>query len=465
VTRILSIELRRSVAISAAALIAATGAFVLFASNPPYRAWIELAIVQREIMSLIWPLAVGVGAWQALRDRRSRVEELLTSTPRPRRWRVLPLAAATAIAAVTAYLVMFAVGVGHLRNPEAYFPIGAVPLVVVGALALVAAVVLGLAIGTLIPSVLTPPILVVVGFVAMALLPVALAPDNRPRPGTFLLLPYLQGPKEGPFLAQVLSERASMAQVVWFVAVAGTGLALFAAARPATRVAALLSVVLGAAVAAPAAPRLLEAAWVEDRRATELTCTRDEPVICLPRLHAAALPALREPGRRALAVLNVKLPPAPTRVVVNSLGADPMQGPQPADTLLVLSPIAEYGELQVPAEDAVWLMLLGGGTRTCANGPGPVSDTKGDPNTTPLFGYSAARAAVAAWLLDEDPRLTVGGEPVAEEELTLTREALTILRGLPADEQRARVTALRDAERTCVDGNRMHMLTGTGRST
>lgn len=460
--RILRIELRRSVAPWTAALIAATGTFVLFVSNPPYRAWIELTIVQRDIMSLIWPLAMGAGAWQALRDRRSRVEELLGTTARPRRWRVLPVAAAMAIAAIAAYLLMFAASVGHVRHPEGYFPAGAVPLIAVGALALVVAVWLGLAIGTLVPSRLTAPILVVVGFLGMALLPLALNPHNRPRPGTFLLLPYLQGPGDDPFLAQVLTVRANSAQALWLAAVAASGLALFAAARPGTRVAALLPVVVGAAVAVPAMPRQLEAAWVEDRRATELTCTRDEPTICVPERHATVLPALREPGRRALAALNAKLPPAPTRIVVDSLRGDIVEGPQPADTLLVLSPIDGYGELQMPAGDVVWLMLLGAGTRACANGSGSddQSKTAADEIQRRVLGYPAARAAVAAWLLDEDPRTEVAGEPVSEQELALTREALATLRDLPAGEQRSRVTAVRDAERSCADGDRLDMLTG-----
>ena len=106
--RILRIELRRSVALWAALLIAAVGVFVLFASNPPYQSWMELVVVQRDIMQLTWPLALAAGAWQARRERASRVEELVATTPRPRRWRVLPIAAAMAIAAVAAYLVMFA---------------------------------------------------------------------------------------------------------------------------------------------------------------------------------------------------------------------------------------------------------------------------------------------------------------------------------------------------------------------
>ena len=194
--RILRIELRRSVALATALVIAAVGVFVLFASNPPYRSWMELVIVQRDIMQLTWPLALAAGAWQGIRERRSRIEELMATTARPRWSRVIPIAAAMAIAAVASYLAMLAGAAGHLRHPDGYFPPGAVPLMAVGALAMVAAVWLGLAIGMLLPSPLTAPILVVIGFVAMALLPVILFDQQQGRSGTVLLFPHLQGPRD-----------------------------------------------------------------------------------------------------------------------------------------------------------------------------------------------------------------------------------------------------------------------------
>jgi hypothetical protein len=449
--RILRVELRRSVALWAALLIAAVGVFVLFASNPPYRSWMELVIVQRDVMQLTWPLALAAGAWQGIRERRSRVEELFATTPRPRWRRVLPVATAMAIGAVAAYLLMFAGAAGHLKHIDAYFPTGAVPLIALGALTMVTAVWLGLAIGTLLPSPLTAPMLVVIGFVALAVLPSMLSnPDHRP--GAFLLLPYMQGPRESPYLASILTPRANLSQLLWLAAVAATGLALFAAARPGTRVAALLPALLGLAIAVPVMPRQLNAAWGEDRRATDLICTRDEPRICVSRINTPALPALREPGRQALAVLAAKLPPpAPTRIVVNPR-EDLLEGPQPADTLIATPFIIEYGEVETAPEDLLMELLLGAGTRPCAT----LYGTDENPN----LGYLAARIAAAAWLLDRDlpPPVDKGEQP----DLALAHEALDALRYLPADEQRARVAALRDAERTCAAGDRLELLTGTG---
>ena len=331
--RILRIELRRSVALWAGLLIAAVGVFVLFASNPPYQSWMELVVVQRDIMQLTWPLALAAGAWQARRERASRVEELVATTPKPRRWRVLPIAAAMAIAAVAAYLVMFAGATRHVQHLDAYFPRGAVPIIALGALAMVAAVWLGLAIGSLLPSPLTAPVLVVIGFLALALLPNMLVPFNVPRPGTWLLFPHLQSPRDGLYALQTLSARANLSQALWLAIVAATGLVLFAASRPRTRIAAVVPVLLGVAIAVPTMPRQLADAWVPDRGATELVCTSDQPQVCVARVHSHTLDQLRGPARQALAILAAKLPAAPTRVVVETDG-NRTQGPPPADTLL-----------------------------------------------------------------------------------------------------------------------------------
>src|SRR5262252_3223507 len=213
--RILRIELRRSLALWAGLLIAAVGVFVLFASNPPYRSWLELAVFQRDTMQLTWPLALAAGAWQGTRERRSRVAELLATTPRPRRRRVLPVAAATA------YLVMLAGASGHLWNFEVYLSPGTVPIIATGALAMIAAVWLGQALGSLLPSPLTAPMLVVAGFALLAVLPPLLWDPDR-RPGTMLLFPQLQGPRGGGYLVQTFSARANLSQALWLAALAAT---------------------------------------------------------------------------------------------------------------------------------------------------------------------------------------------------------------------------------------------------
>ncbi|MGE5828561.1 MAG: hypothetical protein ACM30G_09405 [Micromonosporaceae bacterium] len=445
--RILRIELRRSVALWAAVVIAAVGVFVLFSSNEPYGSWMQLVIVQRDIMQLTWPLALAAGAWQGIRERRSRVEELLATTPRPRWRRVLPVATAMAVAAVAAYLVMLAGAAGHLRHIDGYFPLGAIPLIALGALAMVAAVWLGQSIGTLLPSPLTAPMLAVIGFVGLAVSPMVVAQDSGD-PGTFLLFPYLQGPRDGGFAIQMLSARANLSQALWLAALAATGLAVFAASRPSTRVAALLPVALGAAVAVPVMPRHLSVAWIEDHRATEVVCTDDEPKVCIARLHSYALDHVTGPAREALSVLAAKLPPAPTKVLVDTVGDKDPVDQRPPDTLVArvssVDDIEDYG-----ADNLLWLMLDGAGVPPCRK----FMNLKGEPDDRHL----AARLVAAAWLLDR-ALPPAGGR---DNGSGLAHEALTTLRGLPADEQRTRVAALRDAERACADGDRLEMLTGT----
>ena len=256
----------------------------------------------------------------------------------------------------------------------------------------------------------------------------------------------------------MLSARANLSQALWLAAVAATGLALFAAARSRTRIAAVVPVLLGAAIAVPAMPRQLADAWVADRRATELVCTSDQPQVCIPRVYSHALDQLRGPARQALAVLAAKLPPAPTRVVVETDG-NRTQGPPPADTLLMrVSPFATMptprrARLDMDARrrrrpavcEPARLRPDQAGVRRAAPGAG-----------RPVPGRAQCRRGLA-------PRpgpATGAGQGGKESEETLAPQALAALRRLPADEQRARVTALRDAELTCADGDRLDLLTG-----
>jgi hypothetical protein len=458
--RILRIELRRSVAWWAALIIAAVGVFVLFASNPPYPSWMELVITQRDVMQLTWPLALAAGAWQGIRERRSRVEELLATTAKPRRWRVVPVASAMAIGAVAGYVVMLAGATGHLRHIDGYFPAAALPIIALGSAAMVAAVWLGLAIGAMLPSPLTAPVLVVVGFIGMAVVGPMLRVRDVSDPGAVLLLPYLRTPHEDNPALQMLSTGANLSQALWFATLAATGLALYSAARPSTRIAAVAPALLGVTLAVPAMPRYVEDAWVIDRRAAAVVCTPDEPRVCLARVHSHRLDDLRGPAREALSILAAKLPPAPTRVLVTGFG-EGGSGPQPADTLVVAPGLLEGTEYT--RADLVAYMLGGGGAQQCQ----VLADT--DPNE-PVLGepgeadnrYAAARQVVTDWLLDRTPT----PPPVAGAKgsfFGLVDQTLADLRALPVDEQRARVNAFREAERTCADGDRLDLLTGGSR--
>jgi hypothetical protein len=182
------------------------------------------------------------------------------------------------------------------------------------------------------------------------------------------------------------------------------------------------------------------------------------------------LDELSGPARQALSILAAKLPPAPTRVLVE-IDERATDTPQPPDTLLVYVPLFANAAERAPdnlnatepaPDNLLARMLDGAGVRAC---PNPVYRDQsrlnsGGPPPDPDVRYLAARSAAAAWLLDRDPQRAAG--PDEEPEAALVRQALEALRAQPAGEQRARVTALRDAERTCAEGDRLELLTGTG---
>jgi hypothetical protein len=167
--------------------------------------------------------------------------------------RVLPTAVAMARAVVTGYLCMFAAGAGYVGPLASYFPVGSVWIVVVGALSMVPAVWLGLAIGSRLPSALTPPVLAVAGVPALLVAPEIRFHASRiggDPPGAMLLLPSVAGARTGTlteFLAA--TARTHLTQALWLTALAATGLAGFSAASRRAAVAAVLPAALGAALA------------------------------------------------------------------------------------------------------------------------------------------------------------------------------------------------------------------------
>ena len=103
----------------------------------------------------------------------------------------------------------------------------------------------------------------------------------------------------------------------------------------------------------------------------------------------------------------------------------------------------------------MWALLDGAGTRPCPQ----LEGTPEDPNEE----YYLTRRAAAAWLIGQVPpeeQQRLGGQAKSSGEGTVT-QVLDALHALPAAEQRSRVAALREAERTCAAGDRLEILTGT----
>jgi hypothetical protein len=470
--RILRIELRRSAALPTAILITACGfglLYLLIGAFGSARSWFSIVVTQRDMFTIVCPLALGAGAWQARRDRRSGMEELLVTTPRPRLSRVFPVSAALALVLCVAYVVTLGLaGATNLWNIDAYFPRGALPVIAVGGLALIAAAWLGLAVGSLLPRALTPPVLTVLGIVALVILPQSLAADAETRPGIYLLTPAMQNPVDTPVAFTTVSAQVNLSQALWLAALAGTGLALFAAASRRARALAVVPAILGAAVAVPLLPDRSGDMYVLDPTANTPACTSDAPTVCVNRVDRAVLPDWVAPSRQALAILATKLAPAPKRVEIYQWVAPDVTAlpgptncpantcPHPArspQTLVFEFGFRGYNEaIPVPTHHYVWFLLAGAGAGPCDS---HLLAGSGVDNR-----YLAARWAAAAWLIGADlpPDLNpVLGEPDTIRQLTT--ETLGMLSTLPLAEQRARVAALRDAELRCAPGDRTAILT------
>jgi hypothetical protein len=427
--RVSRIELRRSSALTAGAAVAVLGVAGVWLPATTGQAdlwdvqWAALAVYQRILLAVLWPLALGAGAWLALRDRRSHTDELFGTTARPVRQRLLPTAAALAIWLVVAYLVIFAAGAVRVAGHAVWLDAGWLAIVGVGALALVAAGWIGLAVGRLVRSNFTPPALVLLG--AVALIAASTPPPESPIPGA-ALLPQLEPVDEFHTVAGAVT----LGQAVWFAALAVTGLLVCTSVHRWTRVAAVLPVVVGVAVAVPLVDT---ATYVRDPAALAEVCSHD---VCVTKAHERLLPSFVGPARTALALL-AKLPDPPTSVHEVT---DDVRGSQPADTVWFDSAnLRPGGTWSGTADELVVRILAGAGTRPC-------------------HGYDdyRARAVAADWLYGS---VDAPGPQLTTAERSARRALWNALRSLPPAGQVARIAALRTAARTC-HGNLLSILTG-----
>ena len=423
---VLRTELRRSTGPAAGVLTAAlglAGLYTLVMSDQSElwdAQWTLLASFQRIMLVVLWPLALGAGAWQARRDRRTNMAELAATTPRPVWRRALPTSAALAIWLVLAYLVTFAAGAVRVAGSTDYPNAGWVPIVAVGALSLVAAGWLGMGIGRLLPSAHTPPILVIAGFLAL-LVPVQLSKSAEPS-GAALLPPNLSTTLDE---FTTIAGRVDLARAVVLAGLAVGGLLLVMVARRKAAVIAIVPVVLSLAVAVPLVNAAPAGGVQADPGAVAEVCTTDGgPEVCVTTAHAKGLASLTGPARKALTLL-AKLPNAPT-----SVREVTGERPQPAGEAWLHSDNYQPGRGWLDSGDALVVRILAGaGTRPC------------DP-----IDYRT-RALAAAWLFGQYPapgqRLRPGEEAAGRD------AAWQTLRALPETQQRQRIAEIRTAGLTC----------------
>jgi len=432
--RILGIELRRSAAPGSALVLLVVGVLLLFFAEGIAFAtgWMQLAMTQRLYLALLWPLALAAGAWQARREHRSNVTELFASTPRPRAQRTVPTLGAMAVAVVCAYLAMGVAGGLWIIGTAEYLPASVFVVTAVGALALIAAAWLGLAIGRLLPRLVTAPALAVAGLALLLLIPGA----TRPRGWLALVFsPIYEMNMPGAY--STVPGRASVAQAAWLAALAGGAVLLFASSGWRVRVAALLPVVAGAALAVAVMPH--QSRFVTDAIdpvARELVCAADEPPVCVSRVHSGLLSEVIPPAREGLAIL-AKLPGAPTRVHEDTTTYVPEGYPPWHEDVVLLEIEAGPNGHLLDADTAVTDVVAG----AFASPPGCEKSAG-----------LAERLAAAYWLIGREP---VAGEANDPEDIAKAVELWRSLRQLPDDEAKARVAALRRAAVTCSVGEEL----------
>lgn len=368
--------------------------------------WIGLAQWTRYMALFLTPLVMGVGAWQGLREQRSGVPELFTTTPKTTWRRVLPTVGALAIASTAGYVVLLVIGGVQVAGTASYFHLKWVPVAGVMVLALVALTLLGAAVGRLVPSPVTPPVLAVAALAVQF----ALLQTGWPQ----MLTPAFDTPDISVFTSVAVP--VTLTQTLWFTGIAATGFGLLVASRARSRVFALLPVVLAAAVAAPVLSNVDRVVADPDTRV--LVCDENGPRVCVTRAHADYLPAIAGPAREALTLLE-KLPSPPTSVVELPWeeGARASGGTAPV-----------YFPMGLP-DDPAYIrtnIVVGDDTPECW--------TAGWESRSRL----TARSLVASWLT---------GEPVPGDDDA--QRSWQALQALPRAEQAARVAEMRAAVQYC----------------
>ncbi|MFB7576218.1 hypothetical protein [Streptomyces sp. NPDC056165] len=458
--RVLRIELKRSVAPWAgAAVLTTTLGFLLLLKGTLGNGttawtaqWTAMALWIRGLLVYLWPLAVGLGALQGLRDHRSKISELLATTPRPARHRAAVLVGATAATLASAFALLIVVGgVQVLANTE-YTHLGWLPISLVGALALVAGAVLGMGTARALPSVLTPPLLAIGAFAFTVLMQISLGQTQTATASGFpvaepnqlsLLSPAVQDVRD---TLTTLSASVHIGQTIWLLGMAVTGFALLVVARPRTRLLALTPVLAGAAVALLVLPTDPDRMFVIDKAAAEPVC--DGPV-CVTRTQQGRLDDVAGPGKKALSLLHTALGGrAPVSVREN-------------DTVLQEGTTPKWSGRTVPLDfdDGGVVAAKGGQELTWVLiGKGMV------PGCSPVGwsvtgGEDVARTVAVGWVLGDLKSLPDVAEAARRHVDGEARPLWKKFRALPPAQQRARIDAMRTAALSC-KGDALAALTG-----
>nr|WSZ99422.1 hypothetical protein OH820_30545 [Streptomyces sp. NBC_00857] len=448
--RVLRIELRRSVAPWAGAVVLAAALAFLYLVNGAYwrgttawtAQWTSMALTTRSMLFYLWPLTVGLGALQGLRDHRSKMSELLATTPRPAWHRAATLAGTAAITLASAFALFVLVGAVQVLANTEYTHLGWLPISLVGALSLVAGAVLGMGAGRALPYALTPPMLAMGAFMFTALMHMSLGrtetttamgiqstEPNR----VSLLSPAVEEVRD---VLVTLSASVHVGQTIWLLGMAATGFALLVAATRRARLVALTPVLAGAVIALLVLPSDPRRMYVVDETAAELVC--DGPV-CVTRTHQERLADLAGPGEEALRLLHGALGgQAPVSVRENTAVLPDGTMPQWSRETVLFD--FDDDITAAKGEELTRALIAEGMVPGCT--PVGWSSSGGD----------IAQIVAVGWVLGDLKSLPgtgsahPGGEVDAE-----ARPVWKKLKALPRAEQLSRINAMRAAALSCED--------------
>ena len=161
--RLLRIEARRSAGLLLFPALVLLAGWLAYGQLPGVPLWISSVVVARDAVLLIGPVAGGLAAWAAARERMRGAEDLLLSTARPASARRLTTALGTALWALLAYTLVAAGILGWTYYLGAWGSPTLWP-VLSGLLGVLACASLGFASGVWVRSRFTPPLVAVVLF-------------------------------------------------------------------------------------------------------------------------------------------------------------------------------------------------------------------------------------------------------------------------------------------------------------
>ncbi|MFI5841596.1 hypothetical protein ACIA8K_18000 [Catenuloplanes sp. NPDC051500] len=399
----------------------------------------QTVLGHRISLSLLWPLALTIGVIIGRRDGAAGTTELLGATSRLP-WSRLALRATLLCGGLAAvYLAAIADSIGlAVLDADTYWPSAWPWSLLVGALGIAAAGLLGLALGRALPSLWTIPLSLLGATVVFIALEIV---ASRTGARALLLIPSFV-PESGVTIEFLqVGARTNVGQAIWFAALAVAGFLLYTLPyrpRPASLIPAGATLVAGLAAGLLVLPPAAQAT-APDPRATALVCADGAPRVCVTRVYAVVLPELTGPAREALAALS-RLPNAPTALI-----QDQNQGQDPA-TVRVQLTIDSEGGLVTGGPTLVETLLDGAGTLRCEEYTTREADSR----------QRAARSVAGAWLLGR----TQPPDTYLDEDREATARAWDVLHALPADQQLARVAALRAAGLEC-RADLFEVLTGT----